>query len=829
MGGSTGGDGDGAMGAGGLGGWGGSSGPGGSGTGGDDFFCGDGLVTDPEVCDGTDLQNEDCISQGFLSGTLACATDCASFDTSMCTTLPPIETLVGCDATYCATTGLAGPHGGDLCLCVIPAGEHPAADDIGPGSCGPSFGDLGADLLIQFDTTGYVAYSVTTCNTNTGDSSLAAYDADPSGAAVEIGCSGDAAGENNFCSEIVDSGDFGFGGIAPTAASNQLFLQVDEYRPGDYWDNSVDRYIEIELVPPSPNETGLCDDNVDNDADNMTDCGDSDCAAAPACLAVERITGCDPAFCTMTAGSGPNGGDMCSCTLDPQEHPIADDQPGGHCAAFGNGAEVVIMIDTTAYDGFSVSTCNSGAGNSSVAAFDSDPALFGPTIGCDGDAEGQAAGCSEIGDSGAAGPAVPTALLGSNELWIQWDDFDGSYWNGATARTIDIELLVAPPESCLDGIDNDFDGDADCLDSDCSMAAHCQPIEMISDCDPTFCTFAALAGPNGGDLCTCSLLGLQHPSSDDVVGSGASCNAFGDGDDLIINFNVAAYDAYSITTCEITPEDSSIAVFDGDPTGVANELACGSDAVMEPNFCSEITDNGGNGPPLFASLSGITTMWVQVDEFNNGAFWNDVDERVFQVELIAAAPEICNDALDNDLDGDFDCADSDCNASASCSPVETISGCDPTYCSFSLGMGPNGGDLCTCTFDGGQHPTADDVTNSGVACGMSYGNGDDLIISFATAGYTNYSFSSCRLTPDDSSIAVFDGDPLAMGNELVCSSDAANEPAFCSEITDSGDSSSALPTAIGGVGTLYILVDEFADGDFWDGLSQRSFEVELIP
>ncbi len=50
--------------------------------------CGDGTITSPEVCDtnGPQLGGQTCLTQGFDGGTLACASDCLSFDTSGCTT-----------------------------------------------------------------------------------------------------------------------------------------------------------------------------------------------------------------------------------------------------------------------------------------------------------------------------------------------------------------------------------------------------------------------------------------------------------------------------------------------------------------------------------------------------------------------------------------------------------------------------------------------------------------------------------------------------------------------------------------------------------------------
>jgi hypothetical protein len=48
--------------------------------------CGDGAVTPPELCDGTDLVGQDCQSKGFNGGTLKCSGNCAAFDTSACCT-----------------------------------------------------------------------------------------------------------------------------------------------------------------------------------------------------------------------------------------------------------------------------------------------------------------------------------------------------------------------------------------------------------------------------------------------------------------------------------------------------------------------------------------------------------------------------------------------------------------------------------------------------------------------------------------------------------------------------------------------------------------------
>ena len=48
--------------------------------------CGNNLRETPEVCDGSDLAGQTCVSQGFTGGTLSCNGTCTAFVTSACTT-----------------------------------------------------------------------------------------------------------------------------------------------------------------------------------------------------------------------------------------------------------------------------------------------------------------------------------------------------------------------------------------------------------------------------------------------------------------------------------------------------------------------------------------------------------------------------------------------------------------------------------------------------------------------------------------------------------------------------------------------------------------------
>jgi subtilisin-like proprotein convertase family protein len=79
--------------------------------------CGDDMAEAAEVCDGTDLLGEDCLTQGFDAGDLACGAECDAFDTRGCVTYvcgnDILEGTEVCDGTAlsgetCVTQGFDG-------------------------------------------------------------------------------------------------------------------------------------------------------------------------------------------------------------------------------------------------------------------------------------------------------------------------------------------------------------------------------------------------------------------------------------------------------------------------------------------------------------------------------------------------------------------------------------------------------------------------------------------------------------------------------------------------------------------------------------------------
>ena len=98
--------------------------------------CGNDQIEGNEVCDGTDLGGEDCVSQGFLAGTLTCNPNCMAFDTSNC-----VDAICG--------DGIVGPgeecddgnfSDGDGCSsnCTVEPGWQCVGE---PSACSPVCGD----------------------------------------------------------------------------------------------------------------------------------------------------------------------------------------------------------------------------------------------------------------------------------------------------------------------------------------------------------------------------------------------------------------------------------------------------------------------------------------------------------------------------------------------------------------------------------------------------------------------------------------------------------------------------------------------------------------
>jgi hypothetical protein len=91
-------------------------------------YCGDGMLNGAEVCDGTDLGGQDCVSLGYGAGTAVCNAACDAIDVSGCGPGPScgndlIEGVEVCDGTDlggddCTDHGFYGGTLGCLANCT---------------------------------------------------------------------------------------------------------------------------------------------------------------------------------------------------------------------------------------------------------------------------------------------------------------------------------------------------------------------------------------------------------------------------------------------------------------------------------------------------------------------------------------------------------------------------------------------------------------------------------------------------------------------------------------------------------------------------------------
>ncbi|MBV1860096.1 MAG: hypothetical protein KUG77_16910 [Nannocystaceae bacterium] len=107
-------------------------------------LCPNDIVEGDEVCDGADLADMTCADLGFVDGTLGCAKDCSGFDTSLCTTALSMCSTpaapIGFDGTVLTTDTI-----------TLPAGVFVADVNISVDAAHAAVGEL--DLTITHNDT----------------------------------------------------------------------------------------------------------------------------------------------------------------------------------------------------------------------------------------------------------------------------------------------------------------------------------------------------------------------------------------------------------------------------------------------------------------------------------------------------------------------------------------------------------------------------------------------------------------------------------------------------------------------------------------------------
>jgi hypothetical protein len=197
------------------------------------------------------------------------------------------------------------------------------------------------------------------------------------------------------------------------------------------------------------------------------------------------------------------------------------------------------------------------------------------------------------------------------------------------------EETVVPEEICGNGIDDDGDGRADCLDSDCAQAPSCVDVPAEVDCDD-------LRDDDGDGRTDCEdpdCAAASECTFETHCGDGVDNDLDGatDCDDS----DCAARSPCVETWCTDGIDDDGDGATDCDDSDCAADPACVG--ATETN-CTDGVDDDGDGSTDCADSDCAADP--------------------------ACAPESnCTDGVDNDGDGSTDCDDSDCAADPACPPA----------------------------------------------------------------------------------------------------------------------------------------------------------------
>jgi cysteine-rich repeat protein len=232
--------------------------------------CGDNYRDVEEVCDGTDLNNKTCLTQGFSGGALACSSACDAFITAACTgevcsdgTDNDNDTLIDCADSDCAAS------------CIDPC---KTAQDIGAASSvqGTTEGSINvSDGTCQGLGGNDVVYKLTASQAGTYTFTLSS--AVDLGMVVKNDCG--ASTQELLCNDKAGPGGQEKASYAMDAG-DMVYVLISSYNSDSA--GAFDMQVSFSDVLPE----SLCTDKTDNDNDTLVDCQDTDCASDAACAPV---------------------------------------------------------------------------------------------------------------------------------------------------------------------------------------------------------------------------------------------------------------------------------------------------------------------------------------------------------------------------------------------------------------------------------------------------------------------------------------------------------------------------------------------------------------
>jgi hypothetical protein len=422
-------------------------------------------------------------------------------------------------------------------------------------------------------------------------------------------------------------------------------------------------------------ETGKCGDNVDNDDDGSTDCDDSECRAdAIACPTPPGDACGTPAVVTV---STPATFDTCDFAPD-------FDLSSGECAEGSSGApDGVVSFTAPAAGAYYFELDNGGNFDSAISVVSASSCPTGAFV------------CDAADDAFGAVDAVSLSLAANETVWIIATGFGDLDWGDPDCGAVTVRVSVIDSEVCTDGIDNDRDDSVDCDDSDCAEDLACnESLHGAAACTDSAdndedgfidCFDIDCAGSSGcplgvpGDSCATAIPVTGESveqtfdtcayTNDFTATETANCQSTTStnhtAQDFVVQFTAPSAGEYIAKFDTLVDGSSFDAVMN-----VVKATTCPTSPVAS---CVDGSDEGSVESVRFVATAPGELFWLVVDGYSTACSKGKLTIRKL-------GPEVCDDGVDNNENGDIDCEDAGCDVVPSCN--ESLNG--PQACSNGL-------------------------------------------------------------------------------------------------------------------------------------------------
>lgn len=416
---------------------------------------------------------------------------------------------------------------------------------------------------------------------------------------------------------------------------------------GGFAGDSGEYGIHVETFAPASKETA-CNNGIDDDGDTFLDCDDKDCLASPLCAKAAGETCADP----YELFNGPviDKGQVVTVSYKGNTSPMKKDLSGS-CDAADTKASPDMVFSFTLSDPMWLDASHDFEG----LVY---PAFYLLDSGC---SKGKELGCTTSGEE----PATLSLPLGVGTYYLV---VDGSYPGDSGQFTISVQLspLAQTETECTNGLDDDQDGAKDCDDDDCAQHPICVGFPG-DNCKQAFPV-------NEGQPIMGDLIGKKLKFEGTTVGMGTHYSSSCDPDtakcpDVVYKFTLGAPLELVFTYDFLNTAYPAMYVL---------AAACDPKAPIAcvAGFSSAIT---------VKKKLPVGTYFVVLDGAAVGLapkFEPDAGPYVFTMEF-APPPDMeldCTNGIDDDVDGDPDCADLDCKTQLICSdPYEPNNTIDSSF------------------------------------------------------------------------------------------------------------------------------------------------------